>query len=118
MKNFKGSKGTLIGSIPEGIEFEKAKDYVGSYDKGDFVVLGYLKTKSTKYNTDNYSLYCKLKGADKLINVPGWYGTQLEEDFLNEGGDPEVYFKDAFIKIIEPVSTSKGDTVTIEIYED
>lgn len=118
MKNFKNSKGTLIGQIPEGIEFEKSKDYIGQYEKGDMAVLGYLKTKSEKYKSDNYSLYIDLKGTKKLLNVPGWYGKQLEEDFLAEGGDPETYFKDAFISKIEPLSTGKGESVSIEIYED
>lgn len=118
MKNFKNNKGTLIGQIPEGVEFEKSKDYVGSYEKGDIQVLGYLKTKSDKYKTDNYSLYVDFKGKKKLLNVPTWYGKQLEEDFIQEGGDPESYFKDAFIKTIEPLATGKGDSISIEIYED
>lgn len=116
MKNFKGGS-TLIGQIPEGLEFEKAKDYIGTYEKGDFAVLGYLKTHSDKYNRDNYSLYCELKGAAKLINVPAWYGSQLEEDFRAEGSNAEVYFKDAFIKTIEPYNTKSGESVSIEIYE-
>lgn len=118
MKNFKNGKGTLIGQIPEGIEFEKSKDYLGKYEKGDLQVMGYLKTKSEKYKTDNYSLYVDLKGTKKLLNVPSWYGKQLEEDFLEEGGDPEVYFKDAFIEQIETLSTGKGDSVSITVYED
>lgn len=118
MKNFKNGKGTLIGQIPEGIEFEKSKDYLGKYEKGDLQVLGYLKTKSEKYKTDNYSLYVDLKGTKKLLNVPSWYGKQLEEDFLEEGGDPEAYFKDAFIEQIETLSTGKGDSVSITVYED
>lgn len=118
MKNFRNNKGTLIGQIPEGIEFEKSKDYVGSYKMGDVQVLGYLKTKSEKYKTDNYSLYVDFKGTKKLLNVPAWYGKQLEEDFLAEGGNPEDYFKDAFIHTIEPIETSKGDSVAIEIFED
>ena len=118
MKNFKNNKGTLIGQIPEGLEFEKSKDYFGKYEKGDFAVLGYLKTKSEKYKTDCYSLYCDLKGVKKLLNVPSWYGSQLEEDFLAEGGDPETYFKDAYIETIEELDTNKGKSVSITIYED
>ena len=117
MKNFKGGS-TLIGQIPEGLEFEKIKDYVGKYEKGEFVIFGYLKTHSDKYNRDNYSLYCELKGQPKLLNVPGWYGSQLEEDFKAEGGNPEEYFKDAFIEIIEPYDTKSGQSVSIQIYED
>lgn len=118
MKNFKNNKGTLIGQIPEGVEFEKSKDYIGKYEKGDVAVLGYLKTKSDKFKTDNYSLYVEFKGQPKLLNVPGWYGKQLEEDFLSEGGDPESYFKDAFIETIEPIETQRGESISISIYED
>ena len=117
MKNFKGGS-TLIGQIPEGIEFEKIKDYVGTYEKGDVVIQGYLKTHSEKYNRDNYSLYVLFKGTPKLLNVPGWYGSQLEEDFRAEGGNAEEYFKDVFLNMVEPYSTKSGDSVSIEIYED
>ena len=117
MKNFRSSS-TMIGQIPEGLEFEKAKDYVGEYEKGVFVVLGYLKTHSKKYNNDNYSLFCLLNNEHKLLNVPGWYGKKLEEDFLKEGGDPEKYFDSAYIKTISPLETDKGESVSIEIYEE
>lgn len=118
MKNFKGGKSTMIGQIPEGVEFEKIKDYLGEYAKGDVVIMGYLKTHSKKFDSDNYSLFVDFKGTPKLLTVPGWYGTQLEEDFLEEGTSAEEYFKDAFLKKVEPLSTGKGDSVSIEIYED
>ena len=117
MRNFKGNKGTLIGQIPEGVEFEKIKDYVGSYEKGDFKILGYLKTKSEKFKTDTYNLYCELKGTPKLLTVPSWYGKQVEEDFIAEGSDPDKYFQDAFIEKVEPIETSKGESVQITIFE-
>ena len=118
MKNFKNNKGTLIGQIPEGLEFEKAKDYIGKYERVEFAVLGYLKTKSEKYKTDCYSLYCDLRGVKKLLNIPSWYGSQLEKDFLAEGGDPETYFNGAYIETIEKLDTNKGESVSITIYED
>ena len=119
MKNFKGGKSTMIVQIPEGVEFEKAKDYVGKYEKGDMVIMGYLKTKSEKYKTDNYSLYVIYKNQHKLLNVPGWYGRALEEDFIAEGSDAEKYFDNAYIKEIAPMSTKNGnDTINIDIYED
>lgn len=119
MKNYTGGRSTMIGQIPEGVEFEKAKDYVGTYEKGDMVIRGYLKTKSTKYNTDNYSLYVIYKNEHKLLNVPGWYGKALEQDFTESGSDAETFFDGAYIKSIEPMSTKNGnDTINIVIYEN
>lgn len=118
MKNFRGGKSTIIGQIPEGVEFEKAKDYVGSYEKGDMVVRGFLKTTSKKYNSDNYALYVIYKNEHKLLNVPTWYGKALEEDFIAEGSDAESYFDNAYIKEISPMSTKNGNnTIQIDIYE-
>lgn len=119
MKNFKGGKSTIVGQIPEGTEFEKAKDYVGTYAKGDMVIRGFLKTRSEKYHTDNYSLYVIYKNQHKLLNVPGWYGKALEEDFIAEGSDAEKYFDNAYIKEISPVETKNGNgTINIDIYEE
>lgn len=119
MKNFTGGKSTIIGQIPEGVEFEKAKDYVGTYEKGDMVIRGYLKTKSQKYNTDNYSLYVIYKNEHKLLNVPGWYGKALEDSFIEEGSNAEEYFDNAYIKEIVPMGTKNGnDTINIVIYEE
>ena len=117
MKNFRSSS-TMIGQIPEGLEFEKAKDYVGDYEKGVFVVLGYLKTHSKKFNNDNYSLFCLLNNEHKLLNVPGWYGKALEDSFIEEGSNAEEYFDNAYIKEIVPMGTKNGnDTINIVIYE-
>lgn len=118
MKNFNAGKSTIIGQIEDGALFEKASAYVGEYAKGVFTIWGYLKTKSKTYNTDQYSLYVKLADRYFLLNVPAWYGSQLEEDFQNSTQTAEEYFSDASIKKIEMHDTKfNNQTASIEIYE-
>lgn len=118
MKNYSRGKGTLIGEIPEGTEFEKIADYVGSYKKDQLKVLGYLKTHSDLYNKPSYSLFCDHKGKKILLNVPAWYGSQLEEDFLESKEYPEEFFGGASIKEISTWETKfKNNSYNIEIYE-
>lgn len=118
MKNYSKGKGTLIGEIPEGTQFEKIADYVGPYNEGQFKVLGYLKTHSDLYNKPSYSLYCDLDGKKILLNIPTWYGSQLEEDFLESKQEPEEFFGGASIKEITTWETKfKNNSYNIEIYE-
>lgn len=117
MKNYSRGKGTLIGEIPEGTKFEKIADYVGTYKKGQFKVLGYLKTHSDLYNKPSYSLFCDLDGKKILMNVPAWYGSQLEQDFQESNQLPEEFFG-TFIKTIITWETKfKNNSYDIEIYE-
>lgn len=118
MKNFEKGKSTIIGSIKEGTPFKKVKDYVGKYKKGKFLVQGFLKTHSKKYNKDQYSLYCVLDGVTILLNVPYWYGSQLEDDFTDEDVTPEEYFEGASIKEISTFETKyHTESINITIYE-
>lgn len=118
MKNYSRGRGTLIGEIPEGTEFKKIADYVGTYKKDQFKILGYLKTHSDLYNKDSYSLFCDLKGEKILLNVPEWYGSQLSQDFLDSKQEPEEFFAGASIKEISTWETKfKNNSYNIEIYE-
>jgi hypothetical protein len=138
MKNYKSTgRSSVVGEIPEQMFYVKAKDMLGHYDKGDLQVLGFLKTKSQLYNRDQYCLFIKYN-TDKafpaimnerlkagvnhpyiFLNVPEWYGKRLEEDFQSEEVAAEEFFKDAFIEIIEELTTNKNsNTIDILIYED
>lgn len=118
MKNFSSGKSTIIGQIEEGALFEKASAYVGEYAKGVFTIWGYLKTKSKTFGTDQYSLYVKLADRYFFLNVPAWYGVQLEEDFQKSEQTAEEYFSGASIKKIEMHDTKfSNKTASIEIYE-
>lgn len=118
MKNFSSGKSTLIGQIDSSVKFEKGTEYAGKYEKGQFKVLGYLKTFSEKFKTDQYSLFVELGDVQFLMNVPKWYGEALAEDFQNSGQTAEEYFKDAFIEKIETYTTDYGTTsIRITIYE-
>ena len=118
MKNFSSGKSTIIGQIEDGALFEKIADYVGNYELGQFQIYGYLKTKSKKFNTDQYSLYVNLADRFFLLNVPTWYGAELEKDFMASDETATDYFANASIKSIAPKATSKGnDTYQITIFE-
>ena len=122
MKNYTKGKRTMIGEIPEGIEFKKCADYVGSYDEGDLIIMGYLKTRSELYNKDQYSLLISDQRGKKdtmfFLNVPAWYGAELEQDFLNSGEDAETFFA-ASIEAIESFETKyKKDSYNIMIYSN
>lgn len=117
MKNFTSGKSTIIGQIEDGALFEKASAYVGTYDKDAFTIWGYLKTKSKTYGTDQYSLYVKLADRYFFLNVPAWYGSQLEDDFQKSSQTAEEYFGGASIKKIEMHDTKfNNQTASIEIY--
>ena len=117
MKNFTMRNSTIVGTIPENTPFTKASEFVGEYAKGDLQVLGFLRTHSEKFNKDQYSLFIKKKKTHMLMNVPGWYGEQLEDDFVDEGSNAEEYFKDAFISSITEFDTKYGNkSINIEIY--
>lgn len=118
MKNFSSGKSTLIGQIDSSVKFEKGSDYAGKYEKGQFKVLGYLKTFSKKFKVDQYSLFVELGDIQFLMNVPNWYGEALAEDFQDSDQTAEEYFKDAFIEKIETYTTEYGTTsIRITIFE-
>lgn len=118
MKNFSSGKSTLIGQIDSSVKFEKGTEYAGKYEKGQFKVLGYLKTFSEKFKTDQYSLFVELGDVKFLMNVPKWYGEELDDDFVDSEQSAEEYFKDAFIEKIETYTTDYGTTsIRITIYE-
>lgn len=117
MKNYSRGKGTLIGEIPEGTKFEKIADYVGPYKEGQFKVLGYLKTHSDLYNKPSYSLFCDLDGKKILMNVPAWYGAQLEQDFQESKQGPEEFFGASIKEITTWETKFKNNSYNIEIYE-
>ena len=118
MKNFSSGKSTLIGQIDSSVHFEKGIDFAGEYEKGQFKVLGYLKTFSEKFKVNQYSLLVILGDVQFLMNVPKWYGEDLAEDFQNSGQTAEEYFKDTFIEKIETYTTKYGTTsIRITIYE-
>lgn len=118
MKNFKSGKSTIVGQIPENTPYTKAKEFIGTYKSGEMQVLGFLKTKSEMYNKDQYALLIK-KGKDfMLMDVPNWYGSNVEDDFCDSEQTAEEYFKDAFIKEISEFDTKfNTKSVNIEIYE-
>lgn len=120
MKNFNQGKSTIIGTIEEGALFEKARGYVGKYDKGQINILGYLKTKSTNFpGTFNYSLYVEFADRKFLMNVPSAYGEALESDFLASDQTAEEYFGGASIKEIRQFTTKFNTTsFDISIYEN
>lgn len=118
MKNFSSGKSTIVGQIPEGTPFTKAKEFLGNYAKGDMQVLGFIKTKSEMYNKDQYALFVKKGKEHMLMDVPTWYGSALEDDFVDEGSNATEYFKDAFIESIEEFDTKYNTkSVNINIYD-
>lgn len=122
MKNYSSKRKTLTIDISDQVPFIKIKDLFPNekkFKKGDVPILGYLKTRSSKYNTDNYSLLVNVKGDYYLMNVPLWYGESLAEDFEASGVDALTFFDDAYIKEIEEIETKSGNnTFNIVIYED
>lgn len=120
MRNFGKGNSTVIGSVPEGTPYKKARDMMGKYEKGQFTVYGYLKTHSDKYNRDGYVLCCKFMNEDILLNVPEWYGRKIEADFQQSGQTAEQYFENGTVSIelIEPFETQNGNkSVSIMIFE-
>lgn len=120
MKNFGKGTSTVIGEIPEGTPYKKAKDMLGKYEKGQLTVYGFIKTHSERYNRDGYCLACKFLGEDMLMNVPEWYGVKLAADFAASGQTAEEYFNNGTdsIEMIEPFTTNNGNqSVTITVYE-
>ena len=122
MKNFTNPSGrTLVEEIPQGLTFQKIRDVFKlpfEAPKGDVKILGYLKTKSSKFKEYSYALFIDHKGLKTLINIPNWYGEQLDDDFINSGLTAAEYFDDAYIKSIEAVPTKAGsDTYVITIFE-
>lgn len=122
MKNFTNRKDTLTIALPKEAKFEKCSEYVGSYDKGQMAIMGYLKTLSKKYNKYQFSLVIQMYQDEKpvdlfLMNVPEWYGSKLEEDFMNTEQTAAEYFSDAWIKKIESFETKfQTDSYNIIIY--
>lgn len=118
MRNFKSGKSSIVGQIPENTPYTKAKEFVGTHKQGEMQVLGFIKTKSEMYKKDQYALLIK-KGKDyMLMDVPNWYGSNLEDDFCDSEQTAEEYFKDAFIKEISEFDTKYNTkSVNIEIYE-
>ena len=121
MKNLGKCNSTVIGQIPEGTPYKKAKELYGEYERGQLTIYGYLRTHSDKYNRDGYVLCCKLNGEDFFMNVPEWYGKKLEADFQQSGQTAEQYFENGTVSIelIEPFETQNGNqSVSIMVYED
>lgn len=118
MKNFEKGRSTIVGTIKGGTPFKKSKDYIGNYKKGEMVVKGYLKTHSDTYGKDQYSLYIEYKKVTILLNVPYWYGSKLEQDFVEQNVEPEEYFEGASIKSIESFKTKfNTESVNITIWD-
>lgn len=127
MKNFNGTGiSSIVGQIPENCKFTKAKDFIAEYPKDLLKIQGILKTHSEMYNRDNYSLYIIRNGncpiMDEpcmLMNVPGWYGKKLMEDFKASGQTAEEYFSNASLKSISAWTTNFGtDSLSIEAYTE
>ena len=126
MKNYSSRKNTYTGRLDKEIPFIKKGELVGKWAYGALMVRGYLKTFSEKFKTYQYSLYLdgkEHKIADTgytaiLLNVPEWYGKQLEEDFIESGQSAEEFFEDAYVESIEVVETKFGtNTTVIRIHE-
>ena len=118
MINFTSNKSTVIGKIKVNTPFKKAKDFIGSYEKGSMKVMGYLKTHSDMYDKDQYSLYVNFEGNYIFINVPTWYGERLDRDFQSSNLTADEYFENASIKEIQTFKTKfNTESVNVVIYE-
>ena len=119
MKNFNAGKSTIGIQLPNKPDFVRAKDFVGKYKKGEMQVCGYIKTHSELYNKDSYSLAVIYKNEGLFLNVPAWYGEQLDKDFRESGQDAEEYFADSFVKEISTFTTKfNTESVKITVFED
>jgi len=119
MKNFNAKKSTIGIQLPNKPDFVKAKDFVGKYKKGEMQVCGFIRTHSELYNKDSYSLAVIYKNEGLFLNVPAWYGEQLEDDFVDSEQDAEEYFKDSYVKEISTFTTKfNTESVKITVYED
>lgn len=122
MRNYSKNKKTMMIEISDQVPFIKIKDLfpkTKKFEKGEVPILGYLKTHSSKYDNDNYSLLVNVKGEYYLMNVPQWYGEALAKDFLDSGVEATEFFDNSYIKEIEDIETKKGNnTYNIIIYED
>lgn len=121
MKNYSNIKPTLTREIDETAKFTRCADLVGRFEEGVLTIHGYFKNKSKKYNKDQYSLYVirhiKNKEDHLLLNVPGWYGEKLEQDFLASGQTAEEFFEGNSIAEIESFETKFGtDSYNIIIW--
>lgn len=126
MKNFSNNKQrTLVKEAGDNVAFIAIKDLFPdpskrTFEKGEIPILGFIKVNSKTYQGKfSYSLLINYKGTEYLMNVPSWYGDQLEEDFLAEGKPAAEYFDNAYIKEIEEFETKyKNNTFNIIIFED
>lgn len=123
MKNFSSKKSrTLIKEMGDQTPFIKIKDLFGDktqFKRGEAQVLGFIKVKSDMYDKVQYSLAITYKDTDYFLNVPSWYGANLDEDFQNSEQTASEYFKDVFIKEIEEFPTKfKNNSYNIIIFED
>lgn len=127
MRNYTARKNTFIGRLDKDIPFVKKGEVVGNWEKGKLRCRGFLRTHSERFNKDQYSLFIEsteghiagTKSNAVLLNVPTWYGEQLEDDFTDSGLLAEDFFKDAWIKSIEMQDTKYGTkTAVITIYEN
>lgn len=119
MKNFNAKKSTIGIQLPNKPDFVRAKDFVGKYKKGEMQVCGYIRTHSELYNKDSFSLAVIYKNEGLFLNVPAWYGEQLEDDFVDSGQDAEEYFADSYVKEISTFTTKfNTESVRITVYED
>lgn len=126
MKNFSNNKQrTLVKEAGDNVAFIAIKDLFPdpkkrTFEKGEIPILGYIKVNSKTYQGKvNYSLLINYKGTEYFLNVPTWYGEQLEEDFIAEAQPAAEYFDNAYIKEIEEFETKyKNNTFNIIIFED
>lgn len=119
MKNFKrgGGKSSIIGQIPQGTPYTKAKEFVGTYKQGEMIIKGILKTFSEKFGKNQYSLLILKKKDYMLMDVPEWYGEAVYNDFMESPETAEEYF-DYSISAIEEFETKYNTkSVDIQIYE-
>lgn len=122
MRNYSNQKNTLAVQIPEETPYIKMKDLFPkekTFEKGDVPILGYIKHKSDRYDGMSYALLVNVKGEMYFMNVPSWYGDQLDADFNESEQTAAEFFDNAFIKEIEIRPTKKGnDTFNVIIFED
>ena len=90
MKNYhNATTSTTVKKIPDSVKFQKITDLFPTlsvespvtFPPEKWSILGFIKTHSSMYDKDQYSLYITEGSNEYLINVPSWYGASLEDDF-------------------------------------
>jgi len=127
MKNYhNATTSTTVRKIPDSVKFQKITDLFPTLSLDNPVmfppctcaVLGFIKTHSSMYDKDQYSLFIHKDNNDYLINVPSWYGASIEEDFKESRQSAEEFFENAFIREISMFKTKYNKpSYNISIYE-